>query len=66
MQCSKCGGTFDYEYVPGASLTALRLGNARYMRCPICQKFSKFPMTGPEPSNLPSGAPPPEDAEGLR
>jgi hypothetical protein len=64
LLCPKCGGSFDYEYVPGVSFTAIRLGNYRYMRCPICQKFSKFNMAGPEaplsPSVVPSaeGTPP--------
>jgi hypothetical protein len=67
LLCSKCGGSFDYEYIPGASLTAIRLGNARYMRCPICQRFSVFKMTGPEaplarsPVPPPDGAPPPKE-----
>lgn len=57
LLCPKCGGAFDYEYVPGASFTALRLGNARYLRCPICQRFSIFRMTGPEPPITPASVP---------
>jgi len=65
LLCPKCGTTFDYDFVPGASFTAFRLGNARYMRCPICHKFSTFKMTGPDASALPpttasvTGTPPP-------
>jgi hypothetical protein len=49
LRCPKCGGEFDYEFVPGASFTALRLGNARFMRCPLCHKFATFPMSRNEP-----------------
>jgi hypothetical protein len=50
LVCPKCGASFDYEYVPGASATAIRLGTKRYMRCPVCHRFSMFPMVGPEPA----------------
>jgi hypothetical protein len=53
LQCPKCGRTFDYEFVPGASFTAVRLGTARYLRCPLCGKFSVFPLTGPAPPTSP-------------
>ncbi|HTZ61560.1 MAG TPA: hypothetical protein VMC82_02805 [Thermoplasmata archaeon] len=56
LTCPKCGGAFDYEFIPGASFTAIRLGTSRYMRCPICRRFSVFKMTGPETAPLP---PPP-------
>lgn len=42
VKCSKCGTEFDYAWIPGASLTAVRLFNSRYFRCPICRKFSLF------------------------
>ncbi len=42
LTCPKCGGTFDYDWVPGASLTAVRLGTGRYMACPLCHKWSYF------------------------
>jgi hypothetical protein len=44
LRCPKCGRVFDYEFVPGASFTAVRLGTSRYMRCPLCGKFSLFSM----------------------
>jgi len=59
LTCPKCGQTFDYEYVPGASLTALRFGGSRYMRCPVCHRFAMFPIRHapspepPAPTNLP-------------
>ncbi|MGA9840248.1 MAG: hypothetical protein WBF81_08715 [Thermoplasmata archaeon] len=60
LLCPKCGGAFDYDFVPGVSFTAIRLGDSRYMRCPICQKFSVFKMTGPEAPVSPSTAPRPQ------
>ena len=49
LTCPKCGKTFDYEFVPGASLSAIRLGNYRYMGCPVCGKAAMFNIT----KNLP-------------
>lgn len=42
LTCPKCNRTFDYKWVPGASLTAVRLGPSRYMRCPLCHEWSDF------------------------
>ena len=42
LTCPKCHGTFDYTWVPGGALTAVRLGPSRYMRCPICHRWSVF------------------------
>lgn len=42
--CPKCGQQFDYDWVPGGSLTAVRLGPNRYMACPLCHKWSVFPI----------------------
>jgi hypothetical protein len=47
LTCPKCGGTFDYDFVPGAAVTAIRLGSSRYMSCPICHKWSTFDMRAP-------------------
>lgn len=44
LTCPKCGRTFDYDWVPGAALTAVRLGRGRYMACPICHHWSYFDM----------------------
>jgi len=44
LACPKCGGEFDYDWVPGASLTAARLGPWRYMACPRCRRWSAFPV----------------------
>jgi len=48
LTCPKCGGQFEYQFVWGASLTAVRLGTSRYMRCPLCQKWALFRLLGPE------------------
>jgi hypothetical protein len=42
LTCPKCGQTFDYDWAPGAAITALRLGSSRYMACPLCHKWSAF------------------------
>lgn len=57
LTCPKCGQTFDYEWVPGAALTAVRLGSSRYMACPLCHKWSTFDIAGTVIP--PPGAPPP-------
>jgi hypothetical protein len=57
LECPKCGKGFDYSFVPGASLTALRLGTGRYMACPLCGRWSVFPLLGAPLAS--SGSPPP-------
>jgi hypothetical protein len=42
LDCPKCHRTFDYSWVPGAALTAVRLGRRRYMACPLCHRWSTF------------------------
>lgn len=51
VTCPKCGGSFDYEFVPMASMTAIRLGRSRYMRCPLCHRYALIRLygTGSEP-----------------
>ena len=56
LTCPKCHQSFDYEWVVGAALTAVRLGSRRYMACPLCHKWSTFDVAGtvipppPDPS----------------
>ncbi len=45
LTCPKCQQTFDYEWVPGAALTAVRLGSSRYMACPVCHRWSTFDIS---------------------
>ena len=42
LKCKKCNSEFDYAFLPGGSFTSLRLGNSRYLRCPVCHKLSIF------------------------
>jgi hypothetical protein len=42
LTCPRCRQVFDYDWVPGGALTAVRLGRARYMACPLCHKWSMF------------------------
>jgi uncharacterized C2H2 Zn-finger protein len=44
LKCPKCGKEFDYAYLPGASMTSVRLGGSRFLRCPNCRKWSVFNM----------------------
>ncbi len=64
LNCPHCGQTFDYDWVPGVALTAVRLGKSRYMACPLCHKWSMFnvydtmiprPSDGSTPTSPPSG-----------
>lgn len=55
LTCPKCQGRFDYAFVPGASVTAFRLGTGRYLACPVCRRWSYFPLTPQD------AAPPPQD-----
>ena len=52
LTCPKCRGAFDYAFVPGASLTSLRLGRGRYMACPVCRRWSYFPLSAPQGAGL--------------
>lgn len=61
LKCPKCGREFDYDYVPGASVTAVRLWNRRYMSCPLCHRWSVFKLTETRVSTAPTsstGTPP--------
>lgn len=42
VKCPKCKKTFEYVFIPGGSLTSMRLGRYRYMQCMRCKKFSNF------------------------
>jgi hypothetical protein len=55
LTCPKCGGEFDYEFVPGGSFTAVRLGTSRFMRCPLCHKFSVFSLKAPPEGDVSAG-----------
>jgi hypothetical protein len=42
LTCPRCGQLFDYDWVPGGALTAVRFGKKRYMACPLCHRWSMF------------------------
>ncbi len=46
LVCPKCERSFDYDWVPGISFTAVRLGPRRYMACPLCHRWSLFDVYG--------------------
>ena len=46
LTCPKCGGSFEYAFVPGASLSSLRLGASRYLACPLCRRWSVIRLSG--------------------
>ncbi len=45
LTCPKCNRTFDYEWVPLASFSAVRLGKERYLQCPLCHESSTFKIS---------------------
>jgi DNA-directed RNA polymerase subunit RPC12/RpoP len=42
LKCTKCGTEFDYAWIPFVSFTSIRLVKWRYLRCPVCMKWSVF------------------------
>jgi DNA-directed RNA polymerase subunit RPC12/RpoP len=42
LTCPECGKQFDYNWIPGGSFTAARLGYERNLRCPYCGHRSIF------------------------
>jgi hypothetical protein len=57
LVCPKCHRSFSYQWVPGYSLTAVRLGKSRYMACPLCRSWSIF--------NIWDAPPPPATSPGF-
>ena len=57
LTCPKCGGTFDFAFVPGASVNSLRLGRSRYMACPLCHRWAVIRMDGPPIGDAPRPSP---------
>ena len=46
LECTKCGKAFDYSYIPGVAINAIRIWNHRYMQCPMCRHWSLFSLSG--------------------
>lgn len=44
VKCPKCKKTFEYVFIPGGSLTSMRLGRYRYMQCMRCKKYANFDL----------------------
>ncbi len=42
LTCPNCKKTFNFHWVPGATLTSLRYGNKRRLKCPYCHTKSTF------------------------
>ena len=42
VTCPKCRESFEYTFVPGGSLRAIRLGPYRYTRCQKCGRLATF------------------------
>ena len=45
LKCGECGFEFDYQWVPAVSLTLIRLGKSRQIRCPKCENRSSFNLS---------------------
>lgn len=52
VECPHCHYRFNYEFIPGASFHAMRLGKQRIFKCPNCKDLHKFNIThfGNDPS----------------
>ncbi|MCL2134187.1 MAG: hypothetical protein FWH37_01320 [Candidatus Bathyarchaeota archaeon] len=37
-----CKKVFNFHWVPGATLTSLRYGNRRRLKCPYCRQVNMF------------------------
>ena len=51
LSCPKCGKTFEYRWIPGGSVTALKDANKRYLRCPFCHEWSTFDVVSTRTDN---------------
>jgi NAD-dependent SIR2 family protein deacetylase len=52
VECPHCHYKFNYEFIPAASLGAIRLGTQRIFKCPKCKELHKFDVVhfGKDPS----------------
>lgn len=49
VACPSCGYRFNYRFVPGVSVTAVRVGAGRGFRCPHCGARALFRLDGTPP-----------------
>ena len=52
VECPHCHYRFNYEFIPGASFTSIRLGPVRIFKCPHCKELHNFKIShfGSDPS----------------
>ena len=52
VECPHCHYRFNYEFIPGASFVAIRLGPVRIFKCPNCKELHNFRIShfGTDPS----------------
>ena len=52
VECPHCHYRFNYEFIPGASFTSIRLGTRRIFKCPNCKELAEFDLnhSGADPS----------------
>jgi hypothetical protein len=41
LVCPNCRKVFNFHWVPGATLTSLRYGNRRRLKCPYCHQVPR-------------------------
>jgi len=46
LTCPNCQRSFEYDWVPLASFSAVRLGRSRYLQCPLCHQWATFNVLG--------------------
>ncbi|MGD6810939.1 MAG: hypothetical protein ACQCN3_14670 [Candidatus Bathyarchaeia archaeon] len=42
LVCPNCKKVFNFHWIPGATLTSLRYGNRRRLKCPYCHQVNTF------------------------
>jgi phage FluMu protein Com len=42
LVCPNCKKAFNFHWIPGATLTSLRYGNRRRLKCPYCSQVNTF------------------------
>ncbi|XHH08837.1 MAG: hypothetical protein ACFCUE_14910 [Candidatus Bathyarchaeia archaeon] len=42
LVCPNCRKVFNFHWIPGATLTSLRFGNRRRLKCPYCNTVNTF------------------------
>jgi len=52
LVCPNCRKFFSFHWVPGATLTSLRFGNKRRLRCPYCGQVNTFEIASTRVSSL--------------